>query len=307
MNNDNLHNIRYDGSQEDMKLRFLIEHCLPSDIVTDEIKLRTHRKRIARYHRKVTVLLSAAASVTVMIGVMLTAVLTSEKSEKDVALVQRTEKKTVVASLVKVCVPIGQTKSIILPDGTKVIANSRTTLTYPSLFTGKTREIAITGEAFLDVTHNAARPFVVHGNGFNLKVLGTKFNVNTYDSSNSSVALLDGSVEVTTRSDETVRLSPDHLVRIRDGFVRELIHVNAADYVSWMDGVLNLKGQTMEQIVSTLEDYYGLSIICSPNISGKRLYGKLQLNDNWERTLTSISFLSDSHYVVSGNVVKIRK
>lgn len=307
MNNDNLHNIRYDGSQEDMKLIFLIEHCLPSDIVTDEIKLRTHRKRIARYHRKVTVLLSAAASVAVMIGVMLTAVLTSEKSEKDVALVQRTEKKTVVASPVKIRVPIGQTKSIILPDGTKVIANSRTTLTYPSLFTGKTREIAITGEAFLDVTHDAARPFVVHGNGFNLKVLGTKFNVNTYDSSNSSVALLDGSVEVTTRSDETVRLSPDHLVRIRDGFVRELIHVNAADYVSWMDGVLNLKGQTMEQIVSTLEDYYGLSIICSSNISGKRLYGKLQLNDNWERTLTNISFLSDSHYVVSGNVVKIRK
>src|SRR5690606_10744959 len=70
---------------------------------------------------------------------------------------------------------------LLLSDGTEVWMNSGTQLRFPFNFNGKTREVYLEGEAYFKVAKNADRPFIVHANGTQVQVLGTSFNVSTYD------------------------------------------------------------------------------------------------------------------------------
>ena len=69
----------------------------------------------------------------------------------------------------------------ILPDGTKISLNKNSSITYPTTFAGNTREINLEGEAFFEVHHDAAHPFIIHTQGTDIRVLGTSFNVKAYD------------------------------------------------------------------------------------------------------------------------------
>ena len=69
----------------------------------------------------------------------------------------------------------------ILPDGTKILVKENSSITYPAAFKGNTREINLVGEAFFEVHHDAAHPFIIHTQGTVVRVLGTSFNVRAYD------------------------------------------------------------------------------------------------------------------------------
>jgi len=101
--------------------------------------------------------------------------------------------------------------TITLSDGTKVIMNADTRLKFPKHFTGATREVYLSGEAFFNVTHNAKMPFIIHTNEMNIKVLGTEFNVKSYPGdSTSETTLIRGLIEVTLkdRPDDRIILKP---------------------------------------------------------------------------------------------------
>src|SRR6185312_3317341 len=87
--------------------------------------------------------------------------------------------------------------NLTLADGSKVWLNAASSLRFPTAFTGKERNVEITGEAYFEVAHNAAMPFIVHKGSTIIKVLGTHFNVNAYDDESSlNVTLLEGGVSV---------------------------------------------------------------------------------------------------------------
>lgn len=297
----------YDNTESDMKLRFFLEKGLPHDIATDDIKLRTHQK-ISQLRRRRSVVINLLA-VAACLAIVVALALPRDKGGKQAAT--STETATVmekpVVRILTFRVPVGKIKTLLLPDGTKVIANSRTEITYPERFTDDSREITVNGEAYLEVAHDSRHPFIVHGNGFGLKVLGTKFNVMTYKGKPSSVALIEGAVEVKTRNADAVRMHPNNIVYMREGAICEMVQANAADFTAWTDGVVKLSGQTVEQIASTLEDYYGVSIVCSPEIAGIRLYGKLRLSSNYQKTLDHVAFLSDSHYTIQDTIISLKK
>ena len=69
----------------------------------------------------------------------------------------------------------------ILPDGTKILVKENSSITYPTAFKGDTREINLVGEAFFEVHHDAAHPFIIHTQGSDIRVLGTSFNVKAYN------------------------------------------------------------------------------------------------------------------------------
>lgn len=75
-----------------------------------------------------------------------------------------------------------QCRVIHLPDGTNVTLNSNSHLTFPKEFNGKERKIEFDGEAFFDVAHNPQKPFIIHTGNTEIKVVGTSFNVNAYQS-----------------------------------------------------------------------------------------------------------------------------
>ena len=94
--------------------------------------------------------------------------------------------------------PRGGQYQLVLPDGSKVWLNASSSLHFPTAFTGKNREVELTGEAYFEVAKNKEKPFHVKVNDMQVEVLGTHFNINAYEDENAiRTSLLEGSVKIT--------------------------------------------------------------------------------------------------------------
>jgi len=105
------------------------------------------------------------------------ALVTDSSSSQKELLLARTE-------LNRLMVPYGKRSNLTLSDGTEVWLNSGTELDFPSEFSGKTREISVNGEIFIEVAHNASVPFIVHVKDIDIRVQGTSFNISAYRNEN---------------------------------------------------------------------------------------------------------------------------
>ena len=188
-------------------------------------------------------------------------------------------------------VPAGKRAKIELSDGTLVTVNSQSKVIYPRRFKGETRTIYAQGEVFLEVAHDKKHPFIVEANGFNLRVLGTKFNISNYEGEATNIVLVEGSVEVTDTNENKAKLSPNDLLNITNGAVNGQKKVNVNEYISWMNGILFLNGKDLESITQKLSIYYGVSICCSSVVADKKIYGKLELKENLADVLECIQQL----------------
>lgn len=108
-----------------------------------------------------------------------------------------------------VVVPRGKEVNIVLPDGSKVWLGANSTISFPEQFLGETREVSISGEAFLDVVNDGYSRFVATSANIKTKVYGTEFYITSSNEVNyTSVSLLTGSVEVESQTGVTVMLEP---------------------------------------------------------------------------------------------------
>ena len=302
----------YDANKEmdaDAKLKHFLDDYTSFSIDTDKIKLRTYEK-IRRHERKTqlrTMALKSLATTACLLAFFMAAVYLYNKN----MMTAPTEKTVIVAKvkekMEKLVVPVGQTRTLVLSDGTKIIANSRSKIYYPKKFRGATRDVYVDGEAYFDVAHNAAHPFIVHGEGFSLKVLGTKFNVNNYHGKQARIVLLSGSVEVTAGKKNKVCMRPDEQLLLSDGNIDALTSIDTSDCTSWTDGILALDGETIAETTSRLESFYGVNIVCSPSLSDTRLYGKLELKDNITDVIKIITQLSGTKYKKTDNMINITR
>jgi len=186
-------------------------------------------------------------------------------------------------------VPAGKRARIDLSDGTRVTVNSLSKVIYPRRFSGNTRKIYAQGEVFVDVTHDKKRPFIVQTDDFDLKVLGTKFAISNYKTiETANVVLVEGSVEVIDKHNNKATLSPNDLLTVTTGSIISQKQVDVSSYISWVEGILILKGNDLSTIVKKLNIYYGVPIQYTPDIGQKKVYGKLDLKDDLDKVLESI-------------------
>lgn len=186
-------------------------------------------------------------------------------------------------------VPAGKRARIELSDGTVLTVNSQSKVIYPRRFTGDIRKIYAQGEVFLDVAHDKKHPFIVESDDFSLRVLGTKFNISNYkEMGETSIVLVEGSVEVTDSYEKKAKLSPNDLLSITNGTVSNQRKVDVNEYISWMDGILLLNGRSLSNVVQKLSAYYGSPIHCSSTVANEKIYGKLELKDNLKDVLECI-------------------
>lgn len=174
-------------------------------------------------------------------------------------------------------IPTGQRMTFILPDGTKMTANSRSKVRYPNRFVGNTRTVWAYGEVYFDVAKDAGKPFIVMAEGFNVKVFGTQFNISNYDRKAASIVLVEGSVAVSTDADEFVRMKPGHMVTVANGSIESLRSVDATRHTGWVNGSLALDDLTLSDVAKRLEQYYGVDVDVAPSLLNDRLYGSLDM------------------------------
>ena len=176
--------------------------------------------------------------------------------------------------------PAGQRMTLMLADGTRLMANSRSQVRYPSRFDGDTRRIWASGEVYLEVAKDADRPFVMSGDGFDVTVLGTTFCVSSYHPGKASIVLVEGSVAVTTDTHECIRMRPSQKVDIAEGSVDGISVVDTSFYTCWTKGAIMLKDQTLGEVAERLSIYYDVDIETDPTLYNRRLYGHLDLKED---------------------------
>lgn len=187
-----------------------------------------------------------------------------------------------------VSVPAGQRANIILPDGTDVWLNARTTLKYPSAFGRRQRTVILNGEAYFDVVKDKKKPFVVQTKLYNVEVLGTRFNVNAYGGEEGfETALMQGHVKVTSAAQPTlsIDLSPEQKVYLKDGKLHRTAIIDHGPY-RWKEGLICFKDATFSNMMKNFEKYYGIKIeIHNKNVLKYYFTGKFRQSDGIDYAL----------------------
>ena len=171
----------------------------------------------------------------------------------------------------------GQRASLTLPDGTSVELNSGSTLEYPAVFARGERRVRVEGEAMFDVAKVADKPFYVETFAYDVKVLGTRFNVESdEDRGVFSTALMEGSVAILDKHDNRItELEPDQVVTLTDGRLIKRHEENIGSRYRWTDGIINCAGLSFEELMRRFERAFGVTIVIEceevPDISYKRM------------------------------------
>jgi transmembrane sensor len=159
----------------------------------------------------------------------------------------------------------GQKLKIDLLDGTQVILNANSTLTFPEQFTTSTREVYLEGEAYFQVARDASKPFIVHTASANTTVLGTSFNVRTSPDKITEITLVEGKVNVGSRLHtalvKDVILEPYQQAIVTSG--NEAISKKKVDvqaFVDWKDNILHFENITLAEAAEQLEAWYNVDI-----------------------------------------------
>jgi len=206
------------------------------------------------------------------------------------------------AGMNRLTVPVGMDYKIALSDGTEVWLNAATRLEFPFAFAGNTREITINGEAYLKVAKNAAKPFLVHLPHSTVQVLGTEFNVNTYDSGVVRVALVEGSVNMQAPTGESM-LSPGKEAVYHAGNPIQQQSFDPKLVLSWREGLFYFSGATLTEINKVVPRWYGITtVIDNPNIRGREFVGALDRNQPIQVFLNDLKAISgiDSYIDTEG-------
>jgi transmembrane sensor len=189
--------------------------------------------------------------------------------------------------------PKGQRLTFILPDSSTVILNSGSEIKYSSDF-GTQRDLWLKGEAFFKVTKNSNSPFIVHTNDFNVKVLGTEFNVNS-TTINQTVSLAKGKVNIVLKeSKDEINLIPNEEL-VWNAKTKAVIKRNfdVIKTLAWKDNILLLDDVKIEDALPKINQFYGVNFIIKDSaIAKQRIKGAFK-NQTIDEFITSLEFISD--------------
>ena len=229
----------------------------------------------------------------------------------------------------------GSKTSLILPDGSKVWLNAGSKLVYDKQFGQKLREVRLTGEAYFDVTHDKSRPFIIHTDQMDIRVLGTAFNVKCYPGEGKTeAALVRGSIEVTMRNrnekfvlkpnEKLVLNSPSSAPQI-EGQTTATKAIAKAPLVmiapltpsiqdeavivetSWLENKLVFQEETFQEVAVKMERWYGVTIrFTDPSLGRIRLTGSFE-NENINQALNALQYIARFKYHMEKDIITISK
>lgn len=223
---------------------------------------------------------------------------------------------------------------ILLPDGTQVVLNKNSKLSYNKDFGHSKREIALVGEAYFDVARNESVPLSVQAGPVRITVLGTAFNVRAYTGDSIvEAALIRGSIEVSSTNDpgRTILMRPyEKIVFSRAAAVPvvgtpvatrdkpepslvklDRIRPNAADSsineIVWTQDRLVFHKEPFQSVAWKMERWYGVKINFGDAASEKLLITGSLEKENLREALDALRQITPFDYDVTGSAVIIRK
>jgi len=166
--------------------------------------------------------------------------------------------------------------NMLLTDGTKVWLNAGSSLIYPVVFTGNTREVSVTGEAYFEVAHNSSKQFIVHNGSIDIMVTGTHFNVNAFedDDNNIKVTLLEGAVKVKNGSSNGA-LMPGQQALVHNE-VKIVNNVNVENVMAWKNGYFQFDKAGLHSVLKQVSRWYDVEVVYEGNNRERQFVGEIE-------------------------------
>lgn len=194
--------------------------------------------------------------------------------------------------------------SMTLADGTRVWLNTNSRLRYADDFSKTNRTVELDGEAFFDVAHDAAHPFIIKAKDVVTKVLGTQFNVRCYDANDIHVTLVEGSVEVQAPEGK-LTIAPDQDARFSDRTL-SVQTVNTRDFTCWREGVMYFDDATLRTILKQMSGWYGVNVICRDDeLLDKHFHFAYQLEGSLDEAIGVLNESANLGIVVNDSSILI--
>jgi transmembrane sensor len=148
-----------------------------------------------------------------------------------------------------------KTISIKLADGSSIVANAGSTIRLPKQFAQKERKVFISGEAYCDIASRAGHPFIVTYPTGKVEVLGTAFNVRTYDNETPSVAVVEGRVRVNNKGATTILSKGQKATYMQGQYKVAAFDVDVV--TAWKKNIVFFPNASKQEVESAFEIYYG--------------------------------------------------
>lgn len=197
-------------------------------------------------------------------------------------------------------------KELSLPDGTRIWLNKGARLWFPAEFDGDTREVRMEGEGYFEVAKDKAHPFIINNEVMTVRVLGTKFNYKA-ERSHGEVALLEGSVAVTSGEKKQMQLlQPGQKIEV-DGNKQVVSNVNTGMEVVWHTGLIPFKNANISSIAAALESLYGVKVIVGKGVDLNHTYsGVIEYKENIDSVMMLLQQTLPVRYSIKGKTVTLR-
>ncbi len=205
-------------------------------------------------------------------------------------------------------VPKGAKSNIILPDSSTVKLNSDSKIIFPHKFTGDTREVYIEGEGYFDVKSDSLKPMIVNtATGYEIKVLGTKFNVYSYKNEPvSKTTLIEGRIDILSSNRVIAQLNDgDSFVKEEIKAIKKIADKNITNDIAWTKDMLVFNSTPMADVIKKLERWHGTRfIVKDPAIYSINLTAEYR-NESLVQILEVIKFSAEIDYSIKGNIVTL--
>lgn len=234
-------------------------------------------------------------------------------TQKGTNLIYKKERTTEELVYNTLSVPYGKKFQIDLADGTQVHVNAGSSLKYPVKFIeGQNRQVFVTGEVYFEVAEDKDHPFIVTVDDRNIRVLGTKFNVSSFDDDeNINTVLVEGSVRLYSTDENysvgnSTKLEVGHLASWNKSDQQmSMEEVDTRLYTAWINGKMIFKNTSFKSIRKKLERKYNIEIINNNNILDENLYNASFDVETIEQVLNTFSENFAINYTIVNNQIII--
>ena len=226
-------------------------------------------------------------------------------AQKVVALDMR---KTVKGqpSPVTVTTSRGKSVEVLLPDGSKVWLNAESKITFPERFVGSERKVEVKGEAYFEVKHDAAHPFIVATPFFETRVLGTSFDLRAYSPTDASVVLVEGKVTLEVGEDN-ITLQPNHRASLDEEGKCSVAEVDIYPLIQWKDGYFYFDNSTLREVMLEMGRWYNVNIVFeNPARMNLRLHFVAERDASLPTLLKQLNNLKIAECSMEGNAIVIK-
>lgn len=205
--------------------------------------------------------------------------------------------------------PNGGQYQIVLSDGTKVWLNAASTLQYPAVFRERTarRVRLVSGEAYFEVFKDKKRKFILETNKQEIEVLGTHFNVNTYQPSNIKTTLLEGSVKVSSEHDLKISFLKPGEQSYYNGDRRIVKNVDVDLNIAWKKGKIQFEREDLKTVMDMLHRWYNIDVIYKSYPNQARFTGSISRSRNISEVLKLLENTDEVHFKIQGKEVIVMK